>query len=66
MFWRSFTGCRDVGCVFTRTVWATEAVREITHPTPEVFAFFVQKTGGKGHQTRMQAVLKAYVEARKG
>lgn len=33
---------------------------------PEVFAFFVQETGGKGHLTRMQAVLKAYVEARKG
>ena len=34
---------------------------------PEVFAWFVQETGGKGHLTRMQAVLKAYVEAhRKG
>jgi uncharacterized protein (DUF4415 family) len=30
---------------------------------PEVFAYFVQITGGKGHLTRMQAVLKAYVEA---
>lgn len=28
---------------------------------PEVFAFF--KRGGKGHLTRMQNVLKAYVEA---
>ena len=34
---------------------------------PEVFAFFVAETGCKGHPTRMQAVLKAYVEAiRKG
>lgn len=30
---------------------------------PEVFDYFVQITGGKGHLTRMQAVLKAYVEA---
>lgn len=30
---------------------------------PEVFAFF--KQGGKGHLTRMQNVLKAYVQARK-
>jgi len=28
---------------------------------PEVFAFF--KAGGKGHLTRMQNVLKAYVKA---
>ena len=34
---------------------------------PEVFAYFVEITKGKGHLTRMQAVLKAYVEAhRKG
>ena len=34
---------------------------------PEVFAYFVEITGGKGPLTRMQAVLKAYVEAmRKG
>jgi uncharacterized protein (DUF4415 family) len=31
---------------------------------PEVFAFF--KQGGKGHLTRMQNVLRAYVRARKG
>ena len=30
---------------------------------PEVFEYFVQVTGGKGHLTRMQAVLKAYVDA---
>lgn len=30
---------------------------------PEVFAFF--KQGGKGHLTRMQNVLAAYVRARK-
>ncbi len=33
---------------------------------PEVFAYFVEVTNGKGHLTRMQAVLKAYVEAKKG
>lgn len=32
---------------------------------PEVFAFFVAETGGKGHLTRMQAVLRAYVEAKR-
>ncbi len=30
---------------------------------PEVFAFF--KSGGKGHLTRMQKVLEAYVAAQK-
>ena len=30
---------------------------------PEVFDFFVEQTGGKGHLTRMQNVLKAYVKA---
>jgi uncharacterized protein (DUF4415 family) len=33
---------------------------------PEVFDYFVQITKGKGHLTRMQAVLKAYVDATKG
>jgi uncharacterized protein (DUF4415 family) len=32
---------------------------------PEVFDFFRKETGGKGHLTRMQTVLKAYVNARK-
>ena len=32
---------------------------------PEVFEFFVAETGGKGHLTRMQAVLRAYVEAKR-
>jgi uncharacterized protein (DUF4415 family) len=32
---------------------------------PEVFDFFYSETKGKGHLTRMQAVLKAYVEARR-
>ena len=31
----------------------------------DVFAYFVQETGGKGHITRMQAVLKSYVRAQK-
>ena len=33
---------------------------------PAVFEYFVQITGGKGHLTRMQAVLKAYMVAHKG
>jgi uncharacterized protein (DUF4415 family) len=32
---------------------------------PEVFEYFVQITNGKGHLTRMQAVLKAYMVAHK-
>jgi uncharacterized protein (DUF4415 family) len=31
----------------------------------EIFDYFVNETGGKGHLTRMQSVLKAYVAARK-
>jgi uncharacterized protein (DUF4415 family) len=30
---------------------------------PDVFEFFVQQTGGKGHIAKMQAVLKAYADA---
>lgn len=30
---------------------------------PEVFDFFYAETNGKGHLTRMQAVLKAYMQA---
>lgn len=30
---------------------------------PEVFDYFYRISGGKGHLTRMQAVLKAYVTA---
>lgn len=33
---------------------------------PEVFDYFVQITNGKGHLTRMQAVLKAYMVAHLG
>lgn len=33
---------------------------------PEVFDYFVEITKGKGHLTRMQAVLKAYVLAHQG
>ncbi|SMH41141.1 Uncharacterized conserved protein, DUF4415 family [Mesorhizobium australicum] len=32
---------------------------------PDVFEFFHQQAGGKGHLTKMQAVLKAYVTAHK-
>jgi uncharacterized protein (DUF4415 family) len=30
---------------------------------PDVFDFFIQQTGGKGHIAKMQAVLKAYADA---
>ena len=32
---------------------------------PEVFDFFYTESGGKGHLTRMQNVLRAYVNARR-
>lgn len=32
---------------------------------PEVFQHFLAETGGKGHVTRMQNVLKAYVQAQR-
>ena len=32
---------------------------------PEVFEYFFAATGGKGHLSRMQAVLKAYAVAHK-
>jgi uncharacterized protein (DUF4415 family) len=32
---------------------------------PEVFKFFYEESKGKGHLTRMQNVLRAYVEARR-
>lgn len=31
----------------------------------DVFDHFVEETGGKGHLTRMQAVLRAYVAAKR-
>ena len=31
----------------------------------DVFDHFVAETGGKGHLTRMQAVLRAYVAAKR-
>ncbi len=33
---------------------------------PEVFEYFFTVTGGKGHLSRMQAVLKAYALAHRG
>jgi uncharacterized protein (DUF4415 family) len=32
---------------------------------PDVFDFFYREAGGKGHLTRMQNVLRAYVNARR-
>ncbi|WP_421408085.1 hypothetical protein [Agrobacterium tumefaciens] len=52
--------------------WSKAQIDEPTKPRsvhlklePQVFDFFVEETGGKGHLTRMQAVLKAYATARK-
>ncbi|MDI7775934.1 BrnA antitoxin family protein [Asticcacaulis sp. EMRT-3] len=52
--------------------WASAKIQEPKKPRsihlkldPEVFDFFVAETNGKGHLTRMQDVLKAYMNARK-
>jgi len=52
--------------------WAKAVVVEPKKPRsvhlrldPEVFDFFVAETNGKGHLTRMQDVLKSYMNARK-
>lgn len=51
--------------------WAGAVVEEARRPRSvhlkldaEVFEFFRDETGGKGHITRMQNVLKAYAKAR--
>ncbi|MFN3549852.1 MAG: BrnA antitoxin family protein [Mesorhizobium sp.] len=50
--------------------WAKAAIEEPKRPRsvhlkldPDVFEFFRQQAGGKGHLTKMQAVLKAYANA---
>lgn len=50
--------------------WAKAKLEEPKRPRsvhlkldPEVFEFFYAVTGGKGHLSRMQAVLKAYASA---
>ena len=50
--------------------WAKAVIEEPQKPRSvhlkldqDVFDYFVRETGGKGHLTRMQAVLKAYVKA---
>ena len=52
--------------------WAKAVVVEPKKPRsvhlkidPDVFEFFVTETNGKGHLTRMQDVLKSYMNARK-
>jgi uncharacterized protein (DUF4415 family) len=52
--------------------WANATIEQRSPPRsvhlkldPDVFAYFYAETGGKGHISRMQAVLKAYVAARK-
>lgn len=50
--------------------WAKAEVQQARKPRsvhlkldPEVFEFFYSQSGGKGHLTRMQNVLKAYANA---
>lgn len=50
--------------------WAEAAIEEPKRPRsvhlkldPDVFEFFRQQAGGKGHLTKMQNVLKAYAKA---
>jgi uncharacterized protein (DUF4415 family) len=56
----------DLGAAF----WAKADIREPSKPRsvhlkldPEVFEFFHAQSGGKGHLTKMQNVLKAYAKA---
>ncbi len=58
----------DLGAEF----WAKAEVEEPRRPRsvhlkldPDVFEFFHKQSGGKGHLTKMQAVLKAYAKAHK-
>jgi uncharacterized protein (DUF4415 family) len=50
--------------------WAKAEIKGSSKPRsvhlkldPEVFEFFFEQSHGKGHLTRMQKVLKAYVDA---
>jgi len=50
--------------------WAKAEIEEARRPRsvhlkldPDVFEFFRQQAGGKGHVTKMQNVLKAYANA---
>jgi uncharacterized protein (DUF4415 family) len=52
--------------------WANAVIVEPTNRksvhlriNSDVYDFFVQQTGGKGHIAKMQAVLKAYADAHK-
>lgn len=56
---------RDLDPDWTRAELVLPRPRQSVHLRldPEVVDFF--KAGGKGHITRMQAVLRAYVDARK-
>lgn len=58
----------DLGEDFwAKAVWVEPAGRKSVHLRlqQDVYDFFVTETGGKGHIARMQAVLKAYADARK-
>lgn len=53
-----------------REFWDKAVVEEPRRPRsvhlkldPEVFEFFYKESNGKGHLTRMQNILKAYVNA---
>ncbi len=61
-------GGEDLGADF----WDTARIEEPRKPRsvhlkldPEVFKFFYEESKGKGHLTRMQNVLRAYVNARR-
>ena len=52
--------------------WAKAEIEQPRRPRsvhlkldPEVFEFFQRQSGGKGHLTKMQNVLKAYANAHK-
>ena len=58
----------DLGAEF----WAKADVKSLAKPRsvhlkidPEVFEFFFEEANGKGHLTKMQNVLRAYVNAHK-
>lgn len=58
----------DLGAEFwANAVWEEPRAAKSVHLRldPEVFAYFYETANGKGHLTRMQNVLKAYVKAHK-
>lgn len=65
-------GARDDAVNLDAAFWAKAVMEAPRKPRsvhlkldPDVFDFFHAESNGKGHLTRMQNVLKAYVRARK-